>query len=36
MMLVDEVEVRVIDDVTGEIISTHLIEPEKNYWARTS
>jgi hypothetical protein len=36
MMLVDEVEVKVIDNVTGEIISTHLIEPEKNYWARTS
>jgi hypothetical protein len=36
MMLVDEVEVRVIDDATGEMISTHLIEPEKNYWARTS
>ena len=36
MMLVDEVEVRVIDDVSGEIISTHLIKPEKNYWARTS
>jgi transposase InsO family protein len=36
MMLVDEAEVRVIDDVTGEMISTHVIEPEKNYWARTS
>lgn len=36
MMLVDESEVRVIDDATGEIISTHLIKPEKNYWARSS
>jgi transposase InsO family protein len=36
MMLVDEVEVRVIDDVTGEVISTHLINPERNYWVRSS
>lgn len=36
MMLVDEEQVRVIDDVSGEIISIHLINPARNYWARSS
>jgi hypothetical protein len=36
MMLVDEEQVRVIDDVTGEVISTHLINSQRNYWARSS
>jgi transposase InsO family protein len=36
MTLVDEEQVRVIDDVTGEVISAHLINPERNYWARSS
>jgi hypothetical protein len=35
MMLVDEVQVRVIDDVTGEVTSTRLINPQRNYWARS-
>lgn len=35
LMLVDQIQVQVIDQETGEIISTHLIKPEKNYWART-
>lgn len=36
IMLVDQIQVQIIDQVTGEIIGAHLIEPEKNYWARTS
>lgn len=36
MMLVDEEQVQVIDDVSGEIISTHVINPARNYWAASS
>jgi transposase InsO family protein len=36
MLLVDEELVRVVDDVTGELISTHRINPDRNYWARSS
>ncbi len=33
-ILVDEVEVMVIDQVSGEILSKHTIDPEQNYWAK--
>ena len=33
-VLVDEVEVMVIDQGSGEIISKHTIDPEKNHWAK--
>ena len=32
--LVDEIEVMVIDQGSGEIISKHTIDPEKNYWVK--
>jgi len=36
IMLVDQIQVQVIDQVTGEIIGTNLINPKKNYWAKIS
>ena len=33
-VLVDEIEVMVIDQGSGEIISKHTIDPEKNYWVK--
>ena len=33
-VLVDEIEVKVIDQDSGEIISKHTIDPEKNYWVK--
>jgi len=33
-ILVDEMEVMVIDQGSGEIISKHTIDPEKKYWAK--
>ncbi len=33
-ILVDEVEVMVIDQISGEIISKHRIRPDKNYWPK--
>jgi len=33
-VLVDEIEVMVIDQGSGEIISEHVIDPGKNYWAK--
>ena len=32
--LVDEIEVMVIDQGSGEMISKHTIDPEKNYWVK--
>jgi hypothetical protein len=32
LAIVDEQEVTVVDLATGEILSTHLIEPGKGYW----
>ena len=32
LAIVDEREVTVVDLATGEILSTHLIEPGKGYW----
>lgn len=32
--LADEYEITVIDLLTGEVLSTHLIQPDKSYWAR--
>ncbi len=36
IMIIDETEVCIINQVTGEVISTHLINPAKNYWAKIS
>ena len=33
-VLVDEIEVMVIDQGSGEIISKHTIDPEKSYWVK--
>jgi hypothetical protein len=32
LALADEHHITVIDLHTGEVLSTHLIEPEKTYW----
>ncbi len=33
-ILVDEKVVQVVEDKTGEILTTHLIDGEKIYWAQ--
>jgi hypothetical protein len=35
LAIVDEQEVTVVALDTGEILSTHLIEPDKGYWRNT-
>ena len=33
-LLVDEKVVQVVEDKTGEILTTHLVDGAKNYWAK--
>ena len=33
-ILIDEKVVQVVEDKTGEILTTHLIDGAKNYWAK--
>ena len=35
LAIVDDLEVTVVTLDTGEILSTHLIEPERRYWRNT-
>jgi hypothetical protein len=32
LALADDHEITVTDVITGEVLSTHLIEPDKTYW----